>query len=142
MAEKGWRFAAGAARIADETATSGDRKHTSERFCVAVDSNLGAVVAVEEWATDSIVGNEGRIAQAWECHRGISCFLALIACGANMCPEEEPLVSKGADACCGRKEASTCRSKGQSPSKKTHGYVISSGSVKGQNFTDGSRGSV
>ena len=36
-----------------------------EEFCVAVDSNLGAVVGVEEGAIDSIPGNEGRIAQTW-----------------------------------------------------------------------------
>ena len=37
---------------------------------VAVDSNLGAVVGAQEGATDSISGNEGRIAQAWVNVRG------------------------------------------------------------------------
>ena len=37
---------------------------------VAVDSNLGAVVGAQEGATDSISGNEGRIAQAWLNVRG------------------------------------------------------------------------
>ena len=46
-ATEGWRFAADAARITDETAGSEDRKHTS-----------GGVL-------DSISGNEGRLAQAW-----------------------------------------------------------------------------
>ena len=41
-----------------------DRKHTSGGIFVEVDSNLGAVVGAEEEATESIPGNEGRIAQA------------------------------------------------------------------------------
>ena len=41
-----------------------------EEFFVAVHSNLGAVVGVEEGAIDSISGNEGRIAQAWVTVRG------------------------------------------------------------------------
>ena len=45
-AKEGWRFAADAARITDERATSEDQKHTSGGVFVAVDSNLGA--AVEE----------------------------------------------------------------------------------------------
>ena len=51
-------------RITDETAGSEDRKHTSGGVSVAVDSNLGAVVGVEEGAIDSTPGNEGIIAQA------------------------------------------------------------------------------
>ena len=43
-AKEGWRCAADAARITDETAGSEDRKHTSGGVFVAVDSNLGAVV--------------------------------------------------------------------------------------------------
>ena len=43
-----WKFAAGAARITDEEASSEDRKHTSGGVFVAVDSNLGAVVDKEE----------------------------------------------------------------------------------------------
>ena len=41
-----------------------------EEFFVAVDSNLGAVVGVEEGAIGSIPSNEGRIAQAWVNVRG------------------------------------------------------------------------
>ena len=67
---EGWRFAAVAARITDETAGSEDRKHTSGGVFVAFDSNLGAVVGVEEGAINSIPGNEGRIAQAWVNVRG------------------------------------------------------------------------
>ena len=63
-ARQGWRFAADAARITDESASSEDRKHTSGGVFVAVDSNLGAVVGTEEGAVESIPGNEGRIAQA------------------------------------------------------------------------------
>ena len=90
-----------------------------EEFFVAVDSNLGAVVGVEEGAMDSIPGNEGRIAQAWLNVRGglrvfpvyfwhsegwtprnealLEAVLKqarttrhpwLIACDANMCPED------------------------------------------------------
>ena len=69
-AKEGWRFAADAARITDERASSEDRKHTSGGVFVAVDSNLGAVVGAEEGAIESIPGNEGRIAQAWVNVRG------------------------------------------------------------------------
>ena len=44
VAKEGWRFAADAARITDERASSEDRKHKSDGVSVAVDSNLGAVV--------------------------------------------------------------------------------------------------
>ena len=67
---EGWMFAADASRITDETARSEDRKHTSGRVFVAVDSNLGAVVGEEEGAIESIRGNEGRIAHAWVNVRG------------------------------------------------------------------------
>ena len=53
-AKEGWRFAADAARVTDETAGSEDRKHTSGGVFVAVDSNLGAVVGEEEGAVASI----------------------------------------------------------------------------------------
>ena len=69
-ATKGLRFAASAARITEETAGDEDRKHTSGRVSVAVDSNIGAVVGAEEGAIESIPGNEGRIAQAWVNVRG------------------------------------------------------------------------
>ena len=64
-AKEGWRFAADAARITDERASSEDRTHTSGGVFVAVDRNLGGVVGAEEGAIESIPGNEGRIAQAW-----------------------------------------------------------------------------
>ena len=41
-AKKGWRFAAGAARITEETTGSEDCKHTSGGVLVAIDSNLGS----------------------------------------------------------------------------------------------------
>ena len=69
-AKEGWRFAADAARITDERASSEDRKHTSGGVFVAVDSNLGPVVGTEEGAIVSIPGNEGSIAQAWVNVRG------------------------------------------------------------------------
>ena len=47
-AKEGWRFAADAARITDETAGNEDRKHASGGVFVAVDSNLGAIVGVVE----------------------------------------------------------------------------------------------
>ena len=68
-AKEGWRFAASAARITEETAGDEDRKHTSGGVVVAIDSNLGAVVGAEG-AIESIQGNEGRIAQAWVNVRG------------------------------------------------------------------------
>ena len=77
-AKEGWRFAADAARITDETAGSEDRKHTSGGVFVAVDSNLGAVVGVKEGLIDSIPGNEGRIAHAWVNVRGgFACLLGV-----------------------------------------------------------------
>ena len=63
--KEGWRFAADAARITDERASSEDRTHSSAGVFVAIDSNLGAVVGAEEGAIETIPGNEGRIAQAW-----------------------------------------------------------------------------
>ena len=47
-AMEGWRFATSAARIAEEMAGAEDRKHTSGRVFVAIDSNLGAVVGADE----------------------------------------------------------------------------------------------
>ena len=55
---RGWRFAAIAARITEETAGDEDRKHTSGGVLVAIDSNQGAVVGAEEGAIESIPGNE------------------------------------------------------------------------------------
>ena len=55
-AQEGWRFAADAARITDNNASSEDRKHTSGRVFVAVDRNLGAVIGTEEAAVESILG--------------------------------------------------------------------------------------
>ena len=49
-ARGGWRFAADAARITDERASSEDRKHTLGGVFIAVDSNLGAVVGEKEVA--------------------------------------------------------------------------------------------
>ena len=69
-AKEGWRFAADAARITDESAGDEDRKHTSGEVFVAVDSNLVAVVGAEEGAIESIPCNEGIIAQAWVDVRG------------------------------------------------------------------------
>ena len=63
-AKQGWRSAADAARITDETASSEDRKHTSGGVSVTVDSNLGACLGKEGTFT-SIPGNERRIAQTW-----------------------------------------------------------------------------
>ena len=69
-AKQGCRFAADAARITDENASSEHRKQTLGGVFVAVDSNLGAVIGKEEGAVESIPGNEGRIAQEWANVRG------------------------------------------------------------------------
>ena len=53
-AKEGWKFAADAARITDEIASSEDRTHTSGGVFVAIDSNLGAVAGAEEGAIESI----------------------------------------------------------------------------------------
>ena len=68
VAKEGWRFAANAARITDETAGSEDRKHTTGGVFIAVHSYLGVVVG--EGAVAPIPGNEGRITQAWVYVRG------------------------------------------------------------------------
>ena len=39
-AKEGWRFAASAARITEETTGDEDRKHTSRGVVVAIDSNF------------------------------------------------------------------------------------------------------
>ena len=117
-AKEGWRFAADAARITEETACSEDRKHTPGGVFVAVDSNLRAVVGANEGAIESNPGNEGSFAQAWANVRGglrVSPYLLhsegwtprneallqavlkqarttrhpwLLAWDANMCPED------------------------------------------------------
>ena len=69
-AKEGWRFAADAARITDEEASSEDRNHTSGGVFVAVGSNLVALVEAEEGAIKSIPHNEGIIAQTWVNVRG------------------------------------------------------------------------
>ena len=47
-AKEGLRFAADAARIADESASCENRKHPSGGVFVAVDSNQGTVIGTEE----------------------------------------------------------------------------------------------
>ena len=69
-AKEGWRFAADAARITDERASSEDRKHTSGGVFIAVNSDLGTVARQREGASASIPGNEGRITQASVSVRG------------------------------------------------------------------------
>ena len=69
-AKEGWRSAASAARITEETAGNEDRNHTSGGEVVAIDCNFGAVVGEEAGAIESIPGNEGRIGQAWVNVRG------------------------------------------------------------------------
>ena len=69
------RFAADAARITDEKASSEDRKRTSGGVFVAADSKLGAVVGKKEGVVASIAGNEGIITQAGVNVRGGVGFL-------------------------------------------------------------------
>ena len=52
-AKEGWRFAANAARITNERASSDHRKHTSGGVFIAADSNLGTVVGEREGAVAS-----------------------------------------------------------------------------------------
>ena len=132
-AKEGWRFAADAARITDES-------------LVAVDSNLGAVAGAEEGAIESITGSEGRLTQAWENVRGGLRVLSvyfwhsegwtpkkealleavlmqarttkhpwLVACDANMCPDDfdkSIWFQRNLTHVVAPKEVSTCRSKG------------------------------
>ena len=92
-AKEGWRFAAGAARITDERASSEDRKHTSGGVFVAIDSNLGAVLGAEEGALESISGNEGRFAQAWVNVRGgLRIFSVYLSHSEGWTPRKEALL--------------------------------------------------
>ena len=59
--KQGWRFAAEATRITDESAGSEDRKHTSGGVFVAINSNLGAVIDKE---------GVGKIDRVWVNARG------------------------------------------------------------------------
>ena len=155
-AKEGWRFAADAANITDETAGSEDREHTSGGVFVAVDSNTGAVVGVEDGAIDSIPGNAGRIAQAWVNVRGgLRVFSVCFWHSEGWTPRNEALlkaVLKQATTTpvedfeksvwfqreqmhvVAPKEASTCKSKGPKGEwiEKTYDSVIASGSLKGQ----------
>ena len=128
-AKQGWRFAADAARITDENASSEDSKHSSGGVFVAVDSNLGAVIDNEEGAVTSISGNEGRIAQSWvNVSGGVWVFPVyfwhsevvkqvrttrhswLIACDANMSPEDfEKNCGFKADICSSRRQEKKCQ---------------------------------
>ena len=64
-AMEGCRFATDEATITDEDASIEDRKQTSQRVCIAVDSNLGAVVGAEEGTIDfDLHRNEGRIVRS------------------------------------------------------------------------------
>ena len=69
----------------------------------------------------------------------------LIACDANMCPEdfEKSLwFQRGLTRVVAPKEASTCRSKGKKEEwiERTYDYIVASGSLKGKKFTDGGGG--
>ena len=87
-AKQGWRFAADAAIITDENASSEDRKNTSVGVFVVVNSNSGAVVGKEEGAVASIPGNEGRIAQAGVNVRRHACSLRILLALGRLDPEE------------------------------------------------------
>ena len=76
-------FAADAARITDEMASSEDRKHTSGEVFVAVDSNMGAVVGAAEGAIESIPGHEGG-----ECQRRTACLLGVLLVKRRLDSEE------------------------------------------------------
>ena len=83
-AKEGWRFAADAARITDENASSEDGKHMSGGVFVAVDNNLGAVIGKEEAAVECISVNEGRTTQVWVNNReGVRFFCILLALGRS-----------------------------------------------------------
>ena len=74
-AKEGWRFAASAARITEETTGNEDCKHTSGGIWVAIDSNLGAVVGAEEGAIESILGN---CLSLGACQKRFACFLGVL----------------------------------------------------------------
>ena len=64
-AKQGWRSAADAARITDETAGSKDRKHTSGGVSVAVDSNLGAFICKEEGRLRRFQETKEELTKTW-----------------------------------------------------------------------------
>ena len=144
------------------------KKHTSGGVCVAIDSNLRAVVGAEEGAIESIPGSERRIALAWVNVRGglriFSVYIWhsegwtsrtevlleavlkrarttrhpwLIACDANMCPEDfEKYLwfQRETMHVVALKGVSTCRSKGPKyvGIERTYDYVVASGRPKGK----------
>ena len=77
-AKQGCRFAADAARITDETASSDDREHTSGGVFVGVVSYLGAVVDGEDGAVMSRDRRKNRPCTG-ECQRRYArfCFVLL-----------------------------------------------------------------
>ena len=112
-AKEWWRFAANAARTTDERAGTEDRKHTSGGVFVAVDSNLGegaidSIPGNEERIAQAWVNVRGslRVFSVYFCHsegwtpRNEAVLEAavrqatvtrqpwLVACDANMCPED------------------------------------------------------
>ena len=90
---EGWRFAASAAGITEETTGSEDRKHTSGGVLIAIDSNLGAVVGAEEGTIESIPGNEGGIAQTWVNVRGgLRVFLVYFWHSEGWTPRREAIL--------------------------------------------------
>ena len=68
--KQGWRLAADAARITEDSAGSEECKHTSGGVVKSINSDLGAVMDKEQGAVMSIPGHERRIAQAWVNVRG------------------------------------------------------------------------
>ena len=147
-----------AARITDETAGSEDRKRTSGGVFVAADSNLGAVVGVER--SQAMKEESPKLGSVCP-FRCISCTSEgwtprsealleavlkqarttrhpwLIACDANMCPEdfEKSLrFQREQMNVVASKAASTCSSKGSQGEwiERTYDYVIAS--LKGKIF--------
>ena len=90
-AKEGWRFAASAARISEETAGDEDRKHTSGGVFVAIDSNARAVVGADEGAIESIPASVG------ECQRRVSHFLRVLLAFGRMDAEKRSHHGSGAE---------------------------------------------
>ena len=102
--KQGWRFAADASRVTNENASREDRKRTSAGVFGAIDV-IWVQLSTPDGAVTSILGKEGRIAQAWVSVRGMRVLAVelmeavvklarttrypwLVACDANMNPKD------------------------------------------------------
>ena len=90
--KQGWRFAADAASITTENASSEGCKHTSGGVFVKFDSDLGVVVD-KEGAVMCLLGNEGGNAQTYvHVRRELKVFAVYFWHSGGCTPRNEALI--------------------------------------------------